>query len=511
MSKRRRVSRGILGVPRQGQILFSFQTREGEEWPSEDDDSDFSPGYSDSDEERTKTPTVKKQRKQESSKTCKPDDSKSIIATRTTKGLKGVSDVSVPGLPPELWLKIFILVVQEEGALPTLPRLRKVCHMFAELVNRPELWRKVDMNSGLYQGWKKMNEARFKKFCEKSLTACHSLNVSGCPFMSKTWAVSALCQHVGVLRSLNLSNCSKLPAGSMETIVRACQHLRELDLSNTTPDSVSTKTISTISEQLGQNLTRLSLANNRLDGFSRIINILAQECPNLQHLDLSNCKAQNAINIEQLQSAFPKLQSLYLSNTLLGCSHSTREAIDASQGFPLLEELSLACQDTTLITETFVSRMLKCSPKLRLLDLRGCVKTNVVGCLKDIEADNVEQLFLGKSQASSCEELPHIIRKWRHSLTHLDLSGIVGQGRLIKLVDDSLRVLHARNTHTTLQHINLSGSNCSTTAIRELLTNCISIEDLNLTSCRELARGIKREYKNRREMSNLKKDLQKKS
>ncbi|WAR27364.1 FBXL6-like protein [Mya arenaria] len=269
MSKRRRVSRGILGVPRQGQILFSFQTREGEEWPSEDDDSDFSPGYSDSDEERTKTPTVKKQRKQESSKTCKPDDSKSIIATRTTKGLKGVSDVSVPGLPPELWLKIFILVVQEEGALPTLPRLRK-----------------------------------------------------------------ALCQHVGVLRSLNLSNCSKLPAGSMETIVRACQHLRELDLSNTT---------------------------------------------------------------------------------------------------------------------------------------------------------------------------------WRHSLTHLDLSGIVGQGRLIKLVDDSLRVLHARNTHTTLQHINLSGSNCSTTAIRELLTNCISIEDLNLTSCRELARGIKREYKNRREMSNLKKDLQKKS
>ena len=43
--KRQRATKGILGVKKdpKNQILFSFQTRDGEEWPSDSDDSDYLP------------------------------------------------------------------------------------------------------------------------------------------------------------------------------------------------------------------------------------------------------------------------------------------------------------------------------------------------------------------------------------------------------------------------------------------------------------------------------------
>lgn len=41
----KRCHKGILGVRKdpKNQILFSFSAREGEEWPSDDSDSDFLP------------------------------------------------------------------------------------------------------------------------------------------------------------------------------------------------------------------------------------------------------------------------------------------------------------------------------------------------------------------------------------------------------------------------------------------------------------------------------------
>ena len=49
--------RGILGVKRdpKKQLLFSFQTREGEEWPSDDSDSDYQPDPGESSEQSLKT------------------------------------------------------------------------------------------------------------------------------------------------------------------------------------------------------------------------------------------------------------------------------------------------------------------------------------------------------------------------------------------------------------------------------------------------------------------------
>ena len=43
-------------------------------------------------------------------------------------------------------------------------------------------------------------------------------------------------------------------------------------------------------------------------------------------------------------------------------------------------------------------------------------------------------------------------------------------------------------------HLNLCGSAVSVEAVKEILENCKSLNSINLSSCRGLPRGIKREH-----------------
>lgn len=71
----------------------------------------------------------------------------------------------------------------------------------------------------------------------------------------------------------------------------------------------------------------------------------------------------------------------------------------ASPGFPMLEELSLAGveddQTTTArsVDDDGIERILKNSTKLRLLDVRGCIKLTDSGLVK-VPAWDLEHLFL---------------------------------------------------------------------------------------------------------------------
>lgn len=71
----------------------------------------------------------------------------------------------------------------------------------------------------------------------------------------------------------------------------------------------------------------------------------------------------------------------------------------AAPGFPMLEELSLAGleedQTTTSrsVDDDCIQRLLKCSTKLRLLDVRGCSKLTDSGLVR-VPAWDLEHLFL---------------------------------------------------------------------------------------------------------------------
>lgn len=127
---------------------------------------------------------------------------------------------------------------------------------------------------------------------------------------------------------------------------------------------------------------------------------------------MSNIKLNShLINLDQLQTGLPRLRHLYMSNTLLGATPTTQEVRDASPGFPQLTELSLASidNDISLVNQEFVLQLVRKSPQLRLLDLRGCAKPGVVDCLMDIQADHLAELYLGRSQARTCVDLNLIV------------------------------------------------------------------------------------------------------
>lgn len=125
-------------------------------------------------------------------------------------------------------------------------------------------------------------------------------------------------------------------------------------------------------------------------------------CPNLVLLDLSNINtvaiSHGVLHIEKLQEGCPRLKVLRVTNSHITLSVATlQEQVNSpnampkeisqttfsfhwfqmdSPGFPELEELSVASlqDESRLMNDEFLQRILKTSTKLKLLDVRGCAR-----------------------------------------------------------------------------------------------------------------------------------------
>lgn len=507
-------------------MLFSFSVRDGEEWPSDDDeDSDYKPGQgSDSDTNVAKSAKPKRKAAKKSNPKTQKSTSKKTTGTskQTTKKRKSaecgadglinkVSKVeeysgNVPALPTELWERIFQFVVQKDGALPFLRVAPRVSQLWSDISARPYLWRKVDLS----YGWVKLTEKTFRWLCEKRLSECQELNMTNCPVMSKLGSVQCIAQNLPQLKVLNLSRCTKLPTDSVSIIVNGCKHLEDLDLTSTTQDSVSTQTLCHVANTCGVNLRRLVVSNNVLRGFNGALAAIMDKCPNLEHLDISNATVSSgfiSLDIEKLQRSCPKLRSLGLANTVFMATNITQRAREESPGFPDLEELSLAVTNDSIcvISENEILRLLKGSTKLRLLDLRGCKSLQGVSSLEDIPAQSLEQLYLSRSAIITYDNLHQLVQKWRHSLTHLDLSWNTFRPGIL---EQALSDICNNPGNTPLHTLNLAGTPVNMDTVRNLLESVPNLCHLDLTSCRDVERGCKREYKTVEDIQLLRRSLQ---
>ncbi|PIO28664.1 hypothetical protein AB205_0178500 [Aquarana catesbeiana] len=220
---------------------------------------------------------------------------------------------------------------------------------------------------------------------------------------------------------------------------------------------------------------------------------------------------QRSVQVFLRCSSVPDLQVLRLLNVSWQARPVPRTSTGAS-GFPELQELCLATSRYSSVNDNVCQRLLKDSRKLRVLDLRGCYKISPKG-LSELPCTDVEHLFLGlycsTMVSSSMVSGSHLLtRKWGHSLQELDLTS---QGYTEEDLAQALHNLTGGSGagNDTLRSLNLSGTRATPHAVRDVLS-CQALTHLDLSSCRNIPRGLKRVYRGREDLELCLADLTKK-
>ncbi|KAH0518851.1 F-box/LRR-repeat protein 6 [Microtus ochrogaster] len=306
--------------------------------------------------------------------------------------------------------------------------------------------------------------------------------------------VSKFCPR---LTFLKLSDCHSVTADTLVMLAKACHQLHSLDLHHSMVESTA---VVSFLEEAGSRMRKLWLTYSSQT--TAILGaLLGSCCPQLQVLEVSTGMSCNStplqLPVEALQKACPRLQVLRLLN-LVWLPKPCGRGVPQGPGFPSLEELCLAGSTCSFVSNEVLGRLLHCSPKLRLLDLRGCARITPAG-LCDLPCQELEQLYLGLYGMSDGLTLakkgsPLLTQKWYHSLRELDISG---QGFSEKDLEQALAVFSGTSggLRPALCSLNLRGTRVTPSTVSSVISSCPGLLFLNLESCRCLPRGLKRAYR----------------
>ncbi|ESO83795.1 hypothetical protein LOTGIDRAFT_132773 [Lottia gigantea] len=470
---------------------------------------------------------MKKRNKRLSSRKIKKTDSEEH--SKQNKGKKKAEEISrkSPGsthsvnsaisggcglhLPEEILLKIFKEIVRQQGALPFLVRASKVCSLWKEVASDPTLWRKVDLSFG----WIRSTDNTLKKLCEHKLKQCKDVNLSYWNNLN-TASVKTLTDSCHHLSAVNLSYCKKINTESIITLAENCYQLNSLDLSFTPNDAVSLQSLKVLLPKHGPHLKQLNIGGNGFKAFTAMFNLILCNCLNLELLDISNCVFSTdivLINVKKFQDACPNIQVLRFANSRIDGNPLTSGNRQANLGsFPKLEQLSVAynrpdTQPKACLSLDFVTRVINKCENVKLLDIRG---NDNVDCydLCDLNLYRLQALHASntgvKTDGSQLYRLTGLFHMIRHSLIELDLSWSPLQEDDIFL---ALKALTENIKHSWLKTVNLAGTNITQQGVKDLLNKCNEITNINLTSCRGMTRGFKREFKNLKDVEALRLSL----
>ncbi|KAH8297433.1 hypothetical protein KR044_011842, partial [Drosophila immigrans] len=417
-------------------------------------------------------------------------------------------------LPEEVLFRIFQLVVDKEGCLPTLFRLGRVCSLWRLVSLRPTLWRTMDLTTWIKEKYR--TELKLKWFVDNRCSACTELNISNWKITDINCFLTKLSNGCPNLTGITLAGWKGFTSDHLSFLVDHMQKLQRIDLSsinvemNASKSAVGVNSLCSALQVMGSRLTHLYLAHNRLAGIPNIVSILATHCPNLTLLDLSNVTTQatshGVLQIEKLQHGCQKLKVLRVTNSHITPSTAGMQEIMDSPGFPNLEELSVAAltDESRIISDDHLQRILKSSSKLKLLDVRNCTRLTHESLIR-LPAWDIKHLFLSGCSVTRDmgSGLELIASKWAHSLIELDLAWANVQ----QPIDNALRALAEKGSESPLAHLNLCGSSVSEEAVKEILTNCVHMSSINLASCRGLPRGVKRLMQGPQELHELREVL----
>nr|XP_033789170.1 F-box/LRR-repeat protein 6 isoform X2 [Geotrypetes seraphini] len=304
-------------------------------------------------------------------------------------------------------------------------------------------------------------------------------------------ALGEKCRH---LSSLKLLHCSGVTTDCLLAVALHCPQLESLNLQNS---QVDPSAVGSFLEVAGSRLKHLWLTyNSRMNSILSLITSGSSSMLQLLEVttDISQDVPSMQLCIEALQAGCPQLQVLRLLNVIWSPKGSAK-ALQSSLGFPDLLELSLATSSYSFVDDDICLRILRTSSKLSVLDLRGCYRVTPAGLLR-LPCTDLHQLYLGlycsTQNLTLCKVGSHLLTEaWRHSLQELDLTGqCYGEVDL----ELALAIL-VEGGNKLLSSINLAGTKVTLNSVRDLIRNSTTLTYLNLVSCRNLPRGMKRVYR----------------
>ncbi|XP_006830946.1 PREDICTED: F-box/LRR-repeat protein 6 [Chrysochloris asiatica] len=406
-------------------------------------------------------------------------------------------------LPLEILVQIFGLLVAAEGPMPFLGRAARVCRRWHEAASQPSLWHTVTLSPPL-AGRSTKGGAKAEK---KLLASLEWLIPNRFSQLQRLTLLHWKCQVSPVLKLasescsrltfLKLSDCHGLTPDILVMLAKACPQLHSLDLQHSTVESTA---VTSFLEEVGPRMRRLWLTYSSQT--TAILGaLLGRNCPQLQVLDVSTGLSRNTtplqLPVEALQKGCPQLQVLRLLN-LVWLPKPSGRGVTPGPGFPSLEELCLASSTCNFVSNEVLGRLLHGSPRLRLLDLRGCARVTPAG-LHHLPCQELEHLYLGLYGMSDRltlvkEGSPLLTQKWYCTLRELDLSG---QGFSEVDLDQALAAFSRASggSHPALCSLNLRGTRVTAGTVSSVISSCPGLAYLNLESCRCLPRGLKRAYR----------------
>ncbi|XP_066531734.1 F-box/LRR-repeat protein 6 [Hoplias malabaricus] len=412
-------------------------------------------------------------------------------------------------LPVEVLVKIFELVVVEEGAVPFLCRVGRVCRLWNSAASSLTLWRNVTIGFCWTEPGKSqapgtqqkitntitwLAEDRFSQLRDFSL--CHWKKQVD--FVVKTVAQSSV--H---LRSLKLSYCQGVTKEAFETLSTTCPSLQSINVQHT---EFQDNGLVSFLETHGSQLKRLFFTHSTKS--DKLLGVLCRGCcPELRVLEI-NTKLDSGycplpICIQALQAGCPKLQVFRLMN-VSPIPKTIRNSPSSTLGFPLLEELCIASSSHSFMTDQDLLNVLHGSPLLRVLDLRGCSRVTATG-LYNLPCQALECFYWGlyfnsNAMVASNKGLHLLTQKWSSSLRELDLTN---QPFSTEDLEIAMGHLAHGPTAENFRSLNLSGTKISSLALRLLVAQSTALTYLNLSSCRYLPRGLKRVYRGQEDIQQL--------
>ncbi|KTG04244.1 hypothetical protein cypCar_00002016 [Cyprinus carpio] len=368
-------------------------------------------------------------------------------------------------LPIEVLVKIFQFAVLQDGAVPFLCRVGRVCRLWNGAASSPILWRSVSVGYCWIEPGKSqlpgteqkirntidwLAENRLSQLREFSL--CH-------------WK-----KHVDYVIQFNVD-------GLVSFLEAYGNQIKKIYFTHSTK---SDKLLSALSKGCCPELMLLEI-NTKLDG--------------------GYC--QLPICIQALQIGCPKLQTFRLMN-VTPVPKKIRNTPSSTSGFPMLEELCIATSSHSFMTDGDLNNVLHGSPHLRVLDLRGGSRITATG-LYALPCERLECLYWGlyfnsNTMVASKKGIHMLAHKWSSTLRELDLANQ-------PFSEEDMEIAMGHLAHGAgvdlFRSLNLSGTKITSSALRLLISQSPALKYLNLSSCRYLPRGLKRVYHGREDIQLL--------